>query len=81
MSIGERLFRVVWLGPIGNGFVRLAGRGLASESAASGVSGAVLAPSAPSQSAPARSSAVRAPDRVEALEMRVAELERWRRDN
>ncbi len=82
MSIGERLFRVVWLGPIGNGFVRLAGRGLAGDSATSGVSAVVTQPRQQSASNVARGEGgVRAPDRVDALEMRIAELERWRRDN
>lgn len=36
MPVGERLFRVVWLGPIGLGFLRLSGRNADGRSAASG---------------------------------------------
>jgi serine/threonine-protein kinase len=78
MPMGERLFRLVWLGPIGRSFVRFAGRGLARQRSTSGVSGVVAKPQA--KPAPSAAPAARAPDRVQALEMRVAELERWRRD-
>jgi serine/threonine-protein kinase len=82
MPIGERLFRIVWLGPIGRAFIGLAGRGLARQSDGSGVSRAVVARPHQQATAPApQAPAVHAPDRVAALEMRVAELERWRRDN
>ena len=82
MPIGERLFRLVWLGPIGRAFIRAAGRRVARPSSASGVSRASAPSAAQRMTAPVAKPAVaRAPDRVEALEMRVAELERWRRDN
>jgi serine/threonine-protein kinase len=72
MPLGERLFRLVWLGPIGRSFVRLAGRG----------KGRTTTP----QPVPVRSNgAARAAvpntpagDRVAKLELRVAELEKWR---
>ena len=82
MPIGERLFRIVWLGPIGRAFIRLAGGGVARQPSTSGVSGIVTArpaPPRPADQAP-KAIGVHAPDRVAALELRVAELERWRRD-
>ena len=81
MPIGERLFRLVWLGPIGRAFIRTAGRGVARASAVSSVSAVVVAKSPNRPTAASPKPAVRAPDRIEALEMRVAELERWRREN
>jgi eukaryotic-like serine/threonine-protein kinase len=75
MPIGERLFRLVWLGPVGRVFVRLAGRGVKATSARSAVSRPTdVRSSAPVASPPP----VSAPDRVSALELRVAALERWR---
>ena len=86
MPLGERLFRLVWLGPLGRTFIRAAGRGVARPSSvsgvASGVVGAAHVPSVKRAAAPAmKPAAVRAPDRIDALEMRVAELERWRKDS
>ena len=77
MPPGERIFRLLWLGPIGRAFVRLSMRG-ARPSAASArrpratpMVSVVRAPSpAPATSAPI--------DPVASLEARVAELERWR---
>jgi hypothetical protein len=82
MPLGERLFRLVWLGPIGRAFIRAAGRGVARPNSTSGVSrgGAPTAAKRPAVPV-AKPTAARAPDRVDALEMRVAELERWRRDS
>ena len=76
--VGERAFRVVWLGPLGRAFVRLSGRRAwrgqtAPQSAPSGISR-----NATRVTVPAR--AVVAPDRIEALELRVSELERWRKE-
>jgi serine/threonine-protein kinase len=76
MPIGERLFRLVWLGPLGRTFVRVAGRGikpLAAAPAASRASGVRAATPTPVAPPP-----VAAPDRVAALEFRVAALEQWR---
>ncbi len=82
MPLGERLFRLVWLGPIGRAFIRAAGRGVARASAASGVLRASVPATMQRPTAPvAKPAAARAPDRIEALEIRIAELERWRRDN
>jgi serine/threonine-protein kinase len=78
MPVGERLFRLLWLGPIGRAFVRLAGRGIKPPAAAS-VSTRPSAPRAPTPVATHRPPVV-APDRVAALELRVAALERWRQD-
>jgi hypothetical protein len=79
MPIGERLFRLVWLGPIGRGFLWFAGRGLTPQSPSSG-SSAVMAAPGQSPSSGVRSPGVHAPDRIGSLEMRIAELERWRRE-
>ncbi|HET7187205.1 MAG TPA: serine/threonine-protein kinase [Gemmatimonadaceae bacterium] len=76
MPPGERIFRLLWLGPIGRTFVRLSMRG-ARPSAASArrpratpVVSVVRAPAAPSLATPR--------DPLTSLEARVAELERWR---
>jgi hypothetical protein len=77
MPAGERIFRLLWLGPIGRAFVRLSMRG-ARPSAASArrprATPMVSVVRAPSP-APATSAAI---DPVASLEARVAELERWR---
>jgi hypothetical protein len=85
MPVGERLFRLVWLGPLGRGFVRLAGRGIARSSGAGSLSAAnVTRTRGASGGTAARAEpvpspvGVAAPDRVAGLEARVAELERWR---
>jgi eukaryotic-like serine/threonine-protein kinase len=86
--IGEVLFRVVWLGPIGRGFVRVSGR--------TAWKGQRVIPSRPATIPPTRATQppVRAPEftlrsvgdervapnRIDALEQRVSELERWRQD-
>jgi serine/threonine-protein kinase len=75
MPIGERLFRLVWLGPIGRGFVRVAGRGKTRRPAAVPVA-AVAAKS--NGAAPVRVPTTPTGDRVAKLELRVAELEKWR---
>ncbi|HEY5061319.1 MAG TPA: hypothetical protein VII52_07265, partial [Gemmatimonadaceae bacterium] len=84
--IGERLFRLVWLGPIGRGFVRFAGRRVARSSSAT----VTTAPGAWTPSAPAVSAVKGGVSndvpvdlgaaRVAGLETRVAELERWRKE-
>jgi len=85
-SIGERLFRVIWLGPIGRAFVRFAGRGLthgasASSAPTSGASRARVVPRTAPTPRSTNGAGVAGPDRIGALEVRVAELERWRREN
>jgi serine/threonine-protein kinase len=82
MPIGERMFRIVWLGPIGRTFIHAAGRGVARANSGSSASAIVAAKSVNRPATPAsKPTGARAPDRVDALEMRVAELERWRRDS
>jgi len=67
MPIGERLFRLVWLGPIGRAFVqRGGGRGVRER------------PEAQRTVPPPRSTDTRA---LADLESRVSELERWRRQS
>jgi hypothetical protein len=77
--IGESLFRWVWLSPIGRSFIRISGR------AAWKGGGSTQPTSRPATIPPSRVThatpvAVVAPDRIEALEKRVIELERWRKD-
>jgi eukaryotic-like serine/threonine-protein kinase len=83
MPVGERLFRLVWLGPIGRGFVGLAGRGIARDSGVgslSAPSNSRAAPVSVSTTAAVVASPVPIPpaDRITSLEARIAELERWR---
>jgi len=79
MSPGERLFRLVWLGPLGRGFVRLAGRGVRRGPSAPARRTAPT-PLVGATAAPTRPAAGTLPDRLGTLEARVAELERWRRE-
>jgi len=82
MPIGERLFRLTWLGPPGRLFVRLAGRGVrtgppglgrraSSEVVKTRASGVTASSSAGAETSPAQ-------DRLSALETRVTALERRR---
>ena len=84
---GERFFRAVWLGPLGSAFVRLAGRGARARPAVVAVRPPVPAASLVRATPPRRSGTAPATpppvvptsdDRLDALEARVAELERWR---
>ena len=81
MPLGERLFRVVWLGPTGRAFVRLGARrvwrGSARVPEARSRPGAIAGAARNSDVARGASGPV-APDRIAALESRVTELERWR---
>ena len=86
MPPGERFFRLIWLGPFGRLFVRFAGRGVKASSG-DGVRRR-SSPALQRTSGPARSGVVRVThtlptgdDRFEGLEARVAELERWRKQN
>lgn len=80
MSLPERLFRLVWLGPIGRGFVRLAGRGLARAASPAAVTSVhATAPLSAERRPGAKIDGAAAGDRVAQLESRVAELEQWRR--
>jgi serine/threonine-protein kinase len=76
---GERAFRLFWLGPLGRAFVRLSGRttwkGQPRAAATRQTTVPPVRPTPPPMAAP-----VIAPDRIAALEQRVTELERWRKD-
>ncbi len=83
MTPGERIFRYLWLGPLGRAFVRLSMRGAEPARVGGPMSALGTAErmtreagrsgaSVPSLSRPA-------PDPHARLEARVAELERWRR--
>ena len=82
MPPGERLFRVVWLGPIGRAFVRFAARGV--RGAPTGALPArVLAVPLVAERVMTRNNAEPVTplvDHVRTLEERVYDLERWRRD-
>jgi hypothetical protein len=77
MPPGERVFRLLWLGPIGRGFVRLSMRGVKTSGGANVRSrpAAVAVASPVAATPPVRV----AGDPVALLDARVAELERWRR--
>jgi hypothetical protein len=84
MPIGERLFRLIWLGPIGRGFLRFSARGVAKRPVGSTVPG-VTAPAPPARvsssngSGKTKRAITPVPsERVASLEARVAALERWR---
>ena len=84
MPPGERMFRLVWLGPPGRWFVRFSSRGVAPPATGKTLPGRTRAPasasSTPRVAAPiATPAAPPAPlDRMGALEARVAALEQWR---
>jgi len=82
MPPGERLFRLVWLGPPGRWFVRISSRGVAPRTPGT------TAPGLPRVSAdvgstrrgagPAVAATATPTDRMRSLEARVTALERWR---
>jgi serine/threonine-protein kinase len=77
-SFGERLYRLLWLGPIGRGVVRFSGRNAWKKAHRSPSRPVTLSPMRPTPaSMPAAGTA---PDRIAALEQRVLELERWRKE-
>jgi serine/threonine-protein kinase len=83
MPVGERMFRLVWLGPIGGAFLKFSARGVERRPTGTTVPGSTgprrtaKTPQAPDSAA--ESIAVSAPpDRIASLEERVAALERWR---
>ena len=84
MPVGERLFRVVWLGPPGRAFIRLSSRGVVRRTSGTTVVGVTGPPVSAAVKPPSRSMngprtpASGSPDRVAALEARIAALERWR---
>jgi hypothetical protein len=82
MPMDERMFRLVWLGPVGRGFVRVSARGVAKRATGTSVPG-VTAPTAARVVSNGSGKAKRAitpvpADRVAALEARIAALEQWR---
>ena len=81
MSPGERLFRLIWLGPVGRLFVWLAMRGVPSRPTAMHLARASATPAPRADAVPHTSSAslVHA-DPLGTLDARVRELERWRRE-
>ena len=79
MPPGERLFRTVWLGPIGRAFVRFAGRGVRGASPGAFHARVVVIPRGPREVTLNNAATVmRPPDQERTLEVRVSELERWR---
>ena len=84
MPIGERMFRLVWLGPPGRGFVKLSSRNVAPRATGMTVPGrarvtAGVGSAGPPAPAVAASAITTEPlDRMDTLEARVAALERWR---
>ncbi len=76
MPIGERLFRLIWIGVPGRAFLRLSMRGVAAAPARNiGTRPATAVTAAP---APVITPRTAKKDPITALEARVAELERWR---
>ncbi len=80
MPLGERLFRFVWLGPVGRGFVRVAGRGLGRTGPAASAGAGVMAAAPVVRTAVVASPASAPNHGLDALELRVRELERWRQE-
>jgi hypothetical protein len=80
MPLGERLFRLFWLGLPGRSFVRLAGRGVrADDEAGPRIAPASGTPGANGAERTLRTTPASLPsDRLAELERRVSDLERWR---
>ena len=83
MPLGERLFRAIWLGAFGRGFLRLAGRRLTPATPTSNTPmrpGPVSSPARTTPPLPKYDShgLTELPDPVARLERRVASLEAWR---
>ena len=80
--IGERMYRLTWLGPIGKLFVRISGRGAWKADQSGSVTRSRPSTVPPTrQTQPPMAAPVVAPARIEALEQRIAELERWRKSS
>jgi hypothetical protein len=79
-SVGERFFRLVWMGWVGRLLLRFVSRGLEFPSAGSASSGRMAAVPAPSPAAAAPVGAAVHVDgqRLKELETRLEALERWR---
>jgi serine/threonine-protein kinase len=81
MPVGERIFRGIWLSPVGRALLRFAGRGLGKVGgpATTSTPGMTRATAVPPPTSAAPTPVVDgAGDRIAALETRLAELERWR---
>jgi hypothetical protein len=85
MPPDERFFRIVWLGPLGRGFLRFSSRGVTRRS--TGATGPSVAriqaatgrsPASDGAVAPRAPTGAVASDRMASLEARVAALEKWR---
>jgi hypothetical protein len=77
--IGERMFRLVWLGPLGRAFIGISGR-KSWQGQPAGVTRTrpTSVPVSRPTSPPVKVAV--APDRIAELEHRVSELERWRKE-
>jgi hypothetical protein len=81
IPVGERIFRAIWLSPVGLALLRFAGRGLGNAGVRSTASAPGMTRAAvvtPTRRAEPTSVADGAGDRIAALETRLAELEKWR---
>ncbi|HYW49573.1 MAG TPA: serine/threonine-protein kinase [Gemmatimonadaceae bacterium] len=78
MPPGERVFRLLWLGPIGRLFIRIGARGVATVATATRTSGMVPVASRSVPAAPKPATLPPALTSVQSLEQRVSALEQWR---
>ena len=80
MPVGERMFRLVWLGPLGEAFLKFSARGVEKRPTGTTIPGANGPPAVTRPPPPPVASSPRPakPDRMASLEERVAALERWR---
>ena len=77
MPLTERIFRLVWLGPIARAFIRFAARRARTATGRGPVTGPSASAVAATPAGQIRPAPI-AVDRIAALEGRVSELERWR---
>ena len=84
MPVDERMFRLVWLGPVGRGFVKFSARGVARRVTGTTLPGttaptvATVTPRATIATPPRKPITPVPGERMAALEARVAALEQWR---
>ena len=80
MPVGERMFRLVWLGPLGEAFLKFSARGVERRTTGTTLPGATGPQRTTKQlaSPPVSVPNPVPPDRIASLEERVAALERWR---
>ena len=79
MALGERMYRLVWLGPLGRLFLRVGGWRAWKKAGVTPITRPATIPPVRATQPPMPAPVV-APDRIAALEQRVSELERWRKD-